>query len=132
MGIPLWPKPISVFLEIRLKDWLDDKLRCHLYHPIFDRRYPQGPLASPRLRDIYPPHWHRPLNFTFQFLCNLATIPLNPSLHLLYPLKGHPVHSRRPFVRSDKSISMTQDVTPVDLVIKKIESVPFLLLGLLV
>jgi hypothetical protein len=63
-------------------------------------------------------------------LCNLFKVPFRSSFSLLYAFKGLPVYSRCSFVGSHKAVSVTQDVSPIDLVIEKIEPIFLLLLGL--
>ncbi|MGA1351272.1 MAG: hypothetical protein ACO31B_09055 [Burkholderiaceae bacterium] len=48
----------------------------------------------------------------------------------LHGLKAQPVNARAAFVGPNQMPSMTEDVCPVDLVIKRIEAVGRLLLGL--
>jgi hypothetical protein len=54
------------------------------------------------------------------------------SFSLLYAFKGLPVYSRCSFVASHKAVSVTQDVSPIYLVIEKRESVSLSLFGLAV
>ena len=61
---------------------------------------------------------------------HLIKIPLCSSFPLLNALKGQPIYSTSSLVRLDKPVSVTQDVSPIHLVIEEIKPKVRLLLGL--
>src|SRR5512139_3320657 len=130
MGIPLRSESVRVVLKVGFEDRLDYHLHGHLYDSVLDHRYSQRPLTPGCFRNVDPANSLRLVVFPLEFSRDLFKIPLRPSFSLLYLLKGLAIYPRRSFVRFDKSVGMAQDVHPVNLVIKKIESILLFLLGL--
>src|SRR5215467_13748643 len=84
MGVPLRPEAEGCGQEAGLEDWFEHQLCGGLSHTISHPRDGKGSLFSrpPRLRDVDPPRWLRPVTPGQQLFAQLLQ-------HLLHPLRLH-------------------------------------------
>src|SRR5437762_9193884 len=101
MGVASWPKTETARMEVRLEYRHQHQRRCHLYHPVFDGRYPQWPLATIAFRNEYPQHRARPIPLSLQFLLQCVQPPLPAFRVDQDAFKALPIDPWPPFVRSD-------------------------------
>jgi len=130
MGTPLRSESVRVVLKVSFEDRLDYYLHCHLHYPVPDHRYSQRSFAACCLRNVNPANSLRLVVFPLKCTSDLFKILFGSSFSLLDAIEGFTIYSRCSLARFDKPVGVVQDVQPVYLVIEKIESVLFLLLGL--
>jgi hypothetical protein len=119
-GAALPPKTVRAGLEIRFKDWLDQKLRRRLHHSIAHRRYPQRSLRTVRLRNVPPQYRLRSIPARPETSLNVQKKSLHASL--LDHRHRLSVDAGSPSIVLDLLPCLRQDVTPTDPVVQRMEA----------
>jgi site-specific DNA recombinase len=131
VGRLLRPVPVGAVTKIRLEDRLNDQLHGHLRHPVADGRDPQCTLAAVCLGDHHPSDRLGCVALALQCLLQLRYESGLPFC-ALYGRKGNTVNTGAAFVGPHQAIGVTEDVSPIHLVIECVEAKGRLLLGLTV
>ncbi|MEF8770214.1 hypothetical protein [Candidatus Accumulibacter contiguus] len=115
--------------EIGFKDRFDDEFHRHLCDPIAQRRYPKRALTAVRFGNHDAPYRLGSVGLVFQITGQVPQERLYPD-SALDGLEADPINARTASVRPDKPPGMTEDVFPVELVVKRVKAIGWFLLGL--
>jgi len=113
--------------EVRLEDRIQHQLRRHLDDAILDRGDPQRPQLSVGFGDVPPQHGRCSVLACLERALKLIQQPLDAVL--LHRRKRDSIHASSTLVRADPLPRLFQHVTPVDAVVKRVETPSPMLLG---
>ena len=118
---PPRPEPVRARHEVRLEDGLQHQLGRLPGHPVAHGGDVGRPRAALRFRDVHAPGWRGTVPACAKVPLEFPGQPGNP-VDLLHIRQGDPIHPGGPSVLPDPLPRLPQDVTPVDTVIKGVET----------